>query len=321
MDMEYKKNITFIDLFAGIGGFHLALHELGAECVFASEIDKFARKTYKENFYNISPQIFNNSLFNEDINNINISDIPDFDLLCAGFPCQPFSIAGKQKGFSDDKNNRGNMFFNIMKIITLKKPNALFLENVRNLEKHDNGKTFTTIKNLLKEQGYSVYYQIIKACDFGLPQLRERIFIVAFLDDYRKNFVFPEKKSLLYTMSDIFKEKCNRDIGFTLRVGGRGSKINDRRNWEFYEVGGKIKRIGIKEAKMMMGFPENFIFPVSECQAMKQLGNSVAVLAVKAVAENVINYIKNKVYTSSELLKNNQIFSINDDSNKKDLLL
>jgi hypothetical protein len=211
-------------------------------------------------------------------------------------------------------------FFILDDFNQLIKPND-FLENVRNLEKHDNGKTFTTIKNLLKEQGYSVYYQIIKACDFGLPQLRERIFIVAFLDDYIKNFVFPEKKSLLYTMSDIFKEKCNRDIGFTLRVGGRGSKINDRRNWEFYEVGGKIKRIGIKEAKMMMGFPENFIFPVSECQAMKQLGNSVAVLAVKAVAENVINYIKNKVYTSSKLLKNNQIFSINDDSNKKDLLL
>ncbi len=296
--MRNKKLImsetTFIDLFAGIGGFHLALHNLGAKCVFASEIDKFARKTYEENFLNKSPWLFKKNLFNSDIRNIDVNAIPDFDLLCAGFPCQPFSIAGKKLGFNDQKEDRGNMFFEIIKILQAKKPQAIFLENVKNLENHDEGRTFKIIKQLLQNEGYSIYYKIIKACDYGLPQRRERLFIVGFLNDYSHSFTFPQPIPLLYNMSDIFKGKCNREIGFTLRVGGRGSKITDKRNWEFYEVDGQIKRIGLSEAKMMMGLPNDFVFSVSNRQAMKQLGNSVAISAIQAVAKNILSYLSIK---------------------------
>ena len=140
--------MKFIDLFAGIGGFHLALHDLGHECVFASEIDKNARITYKENFIQRSPALFANNAYNDNI--LSITDpsieIPDFDLLCAGFPCQPFSQAGFKKGFSEGKDDRGNMFFNICSIIEAKRPKAFFLENVRHILKHDNGRTFSIIK-------------------------------------------------------------------------------------------------------------------------------------------------------------------------------
>ena len=141
----------FIDLFAGIGGFHLAMHRLGGECVFASEIDSQARKTYEYNYKTISPELYNNGLFNNDIRNIMPHDIPDFDLLCAGFPCQPFSQAGYKRGFNDNHNSeRGNLFFNIVDIIEAKKPKAFFLENVRGLVNHDSGKTFKIIRDILE---------------------------------------------------------------------------------------------------------------------------------------------------------------------------
>lgn len=148
-----SNKITFIDLFAGIGGFHLAFHNLGAECIMASEINEEARKTYQHNFEKISPELFKNNFFKGDIRLIQAETIPDFDILCAGFPCQPFSQIGLKKGFSDEKDNRGNMFFEILRLIKEKKPKSFFLENVRNLEKHDNGKTFAVIKSKLEELG------------------------------------------------------------------------------------------------------------------------------------------------------------------------
>ena len=153
-------DFKFIDLFAGIGGFHLALHELGGECVFASEIDQYARKTYIHNFQKISPQLFAKGYFNEDIRNIVPDEIPDFDILCAGFPCQPFSQAGYKRGFDDFHNSeRGNLFFNIADIIEVKKPKAYFLENVRGLINHDHGRTFKSVRNILEQDlGYSFYY-------------------------------------------------------------------------------------------------------------------------------------------------------------------
>ena len=139
-----RKKIKFIDLFAGIGGFHLALHKLGAGCVYASEIDEEARKTYETNFKKISPNLFksNNKFFNKDILMEDYSTIPDFDVLCAGFPCQPFSQAGYKRGFGENKESRGNMFFVIRDIIKKKKPKAFFLENVKYLINHDKGRTF-----------------------------------------------------------------------------------------------------------------------------------------------------------------------------------
>lgn len=289
-----KQNDTlrFIDLFAGIGGFHIAFHNAGAECVFVSEWDGPAQKTYRHNLYKISPEMFDSGNFIGDITKINPKNIPDFDILTAGFPCQPFSQAGFKKGFSE---TRGTLFFDIVKIIKEKKPQAFFLENVRGLFNHDDGRTFKTIERIIKEElGYSFFPQIVRASDFGLPQHRPRLFMVGFKDT-SINFKFPEPiKELKYTMSDLFGGKCDKEIGYTLRVGGRGSKITDRRNWDAYRVNGKIVQLGPKEGLKMQGFPDWFEFPpnFSKVQSMKQLGNSVAVPAIQAVAEEIVKTLK-----------------------------
>lgn len=290
--------MKFIDLFAGIGGFHIALHNLGAECVFASEIDAYARKTYEHNLKHISPDLFKNNQFNDDILKITDSkiQIPDFDILCAGFPCQPFSQAGHKRGFGENLQSRGNMFFKICDIIREKQPKAFFLENVRHLLSHDDGRTFEIIKECLTVQlGYSFHYKTVKASDHGLPQHRPRIFMVGFRrEPFRElpQFKFPEPVPLKMTMSDVWEGACNKKIGFTLRVGGRGSGINDRRNWDAYLVDGIERRLAPKEGKRMMGIPDSFEFPVSDVQALKQLGNGVAVNAVQATAANIIQYLE-----------------------------
>jgi DNA (cytosine-5)-methyltransferase 1 len=279
--MSYK----FIDLFAGIGGFHLALHNLGAECVFASEWDDPARQTYEANFRAISPDLFAKGNYVGDITKVDKKSIPDFDILCAGFPCQPFSQAGHKLGFDD---TRGTLFFDIAEIIRIKKPKAFFLENVRGLFKHDDGKTFDVIsRTLTQDLGYSLHYSIVKASDHGLPQHRPRLFMVGFKDPSTQ-FVPPSKRELEYTMSDVMKGKVDREVGFTLRVGGGRSPIEDRRNWDGYIVDGELRRINPEEGKRMQGFPENFVFPVSNREAMKQLGNSVAINAIQDWAEAMI---------------------------------
>ncbi len=297
---KYYESFTFIDLFAGIGGFHLALHQLGGECVYASEWDKNARKTYEYNFKKKSPLLFQNGLFRGDITlEENQEVIPeDVDILCAGFPCQSFSQAGFKKGFSE---TRGTLFFEIAKIIKNKQPKAIFLENVRHLFNHNNGKTFEIICNILEnELNYSIFYKIMKASDYGLPTYRPRIYIIGFRKDLNiKFFKYPNPIPLKITMKEIFKGECSKEIGYTLRVGGRGSGLCDRRNWDTYLVNGKIHRITSDEAKLMMGFPEDFFFPVSETQALKQLGNSVAIDPIRMTAEVMLNVIneskKNKI--------------------------
>jgi DNA (cytosine-5)-methyltransferase 1 len=288
-----KKKFTFIDLFAGIGGFHFAFHNVGAECVLASEWDDHARKTYQANFEKISPEMFTSGNFVGDITNIDKKAMPDFDILTGGFPCQPFSQAGVKKGFSD---TRGTLFYDIAEIIRIKKPKAFFLENVRGLLAHDNGKTFETISKVLTEElGYSLNYNLVKASEHGLPQNRPRLFMIGFKNKKIK-FEFPNKRPLAFTMSDVFDgAKVNRDIGFTLRVGGRGSKITDRRNWDSYLVNGEVKRLTSKEGKKMQGFPDDFFFPVTENQAMKQLGNSVAIYAIQDYAQKIIEAL-NRYY-------------------------
>jgi DNA (cytosine-5)-methyltransferase 1 len=279
--MTYK----FIDLFAGIGGFHIALHNLGAECVFASEWDEAARKTYEANFRKISPDLFERDNFVGDITKIDKSSIPDFDILCAGFPCQPFSQAGRKLGFAD---TRGTLFFDIEEIIRLKKPKAFFLENVRGLLKHDNGRTFEVIQKTLTEGlGYSLHFAIVKASDHGLPQHRPRLFMIGFRD-VNTPFEVPAKRELAYTLSEVMGGKVDRDIGFTLRVGGAQSPIDDRRNWDGYLVDGEVRRVSPDEGKKMQGFPSDFEFPVSKRDAMKQLGNSVAINAIQDWADSLI---------------------------------
>lgn len=279
--MAYK----FIDLFAGIGGFHLAFHQLGAECVFASEWDDLARKTYEHNFGSISSGLFSSENFKGDITKVNKKEIPDFDILCGGFPCQPFSQAGFKLGFEDA---RGTLFFDIAEILDVKRPKAFFIENVRGLLKHDEGKTFKVINNTItKDLGYSLHYAIVKASDHGLPQHRPRLFMVGFRDP-EVPFNIPPKRTLEFTMSDVMKGKVMREIGFTLRVGGSRSPIDDRRNWDGYIVDGEVRRITPDEGKMMQGFPANFKFPVSNSEALKQLGNSVAVNAIRDWGQELI---------------------------------
>ncbi len=275
----------FVDLFAGIGGFHLAFHKAGAECVFASEWDESARLTYETNFSRISPALFKKENFVGDITKVKKTTIPNFDILTGGFPCQPFSQAGHGKGFKDV---RGTLFFDIAEIIKVKKPQAFFLENVQRLQSHDNGKTFKVIERVLtKELGYSFFHKIVRASDHGLPQHRPRIFMVGFRDP-NIEFEFPKKRDLLFNMSDVMGGKVDREIGLTLRVGGKSSPIDDRRNWDGYIVNGKPRRLTPKEALRMQGFPSSFKFPVNDSIAMKQLGNSVAVKAVHDYARQII---------------------------------
>lgn len=282
--------IKFIDLFAGIGGFHMALHNLGAECVFASEWDESARATYEANFGSVSPELFSSGNFAGDITEVDKLKIPDFDLLTAGFPCQPFSQAGLKKGFDDI---RGTLFFDIAEIIRVKQPRAFFLENVRHLYNHDGGRTFKTIKHILTEElGYSFQEFIVKASDHGLPQLRPRLFMIGFRDP-KLSISPPVKRDLAFTMSDVMGGNVQRDIGFTLRVGGRGSGVHDRRNWDTYIVDGKPSKLTPEQAKRMQGFPLEFHFPVSSGNAMKQLGNSVAVWAIEDYARQILATLEN----------------------------
>ena len=257
-----KQKVTFIDLFAGIGGFHIAFHNCGAECVFVSEWDKSARETYKANFKTISPNVFKE---------------------------ESRLFAGDIKGF---RETRGTLFFDVARIIKEKQPKAFFLENVRGLLTHDNGKTFATIQKVLTEDlGYSLFYKVIKASDFGVPQHRPRLFMVGFKDK-SISFDFPQPRKLKMTMSDVWGGKVDKEIGYTLRVGGRHSGVGDRRNWDCYMVDGVERCMTPKEGLKMQGFPPNFVFPVSETQAMKQLGNSVAVPAIQAVAEKIIERLE-----------------------------
>ena len=310
--MTKKKNkYKFADLFAGIGGFHQAFHSLGCECVFASEIDKEARKTYEFNFRHISPKLFHSQNFVEDIIPFardNLDRMPDFDILCAGFPCQPFSQAGIKLGFKENYEGRGNMFYVLKDIIKHKRPSAFFLENVRNIENHDKGNTFRVIRQTLEEElGYHFKHKIVKASDFNLPQHRPRMFMVGFdrNQGFSEGFDFPEpipEEERTLTMSDVLGGNCTRDkeglekrdIGYTLRVGGRGSVITDRRNWEFYYVDGEVRRISVEDGKQMMGLPKSFILPDSVTQAFKQLGNSVAVPAVTATAKKILEKLNDE---------------------------
>ncbi len=167
-------------------------------------------------------------MFAGDITKIDPASIPDHDVLCAGFPCQPFSQAGFKKGFDD---TRGTLFFNVASIIKAKRPKAIFLENVRGLKHHDNGKTFQVISNVIDELGYTLHSKVVKASDYGLPQHRPRLFMIGIRNDIEDTFIEPTPIPLEMNMCDVFEaSSVNKDIGFTLRVGGKGSPINDRRN-------------------------------------------------------------------------------------------
>ncbi len=250
-----KKKITFIDLFAGIGGFHQAMHSVGGKCVFASEWDKYARQTYEANYKDIAPNLFKNNckFFNCDINDAKPERIPNFDVCCAGFPCQAFSIAGLKRGFED---TRGTLFFNIANIIKYKKehghaPKVLFLENVKGLKMHDKGNTLKVILGTLDELGYDYRVEVLNAKYFGIPQNRERLFIIAWDKDQITDgdFKFPygidSKGNTIYDkgkisgaiethVCDIFEPSNTIDPKFTISdkmwIGHQERKKRNREN-------------------------------------------------------------------------------------------
>lgn len=251
-----KKKYTFIDLFAGIGGFHQAMHSVGAECVFASEWNKYARQSYEANYKAIAPKVFadNMHLFNEDIHDADPEKMPNFDVCCAGFPCQPFSIAGHRLGFED---TRGTLFFEIMRIVKAKidagyPPKVLFLENVRGLKNHDKGNTLKVILAALNDLGYDCSIEVLNAKYFGVPQNRERLFIIAWYKDLVKceSFKFPYgidskgspifdkkeamEKSIETHVSAIFEPQETMDPYYTISdrmwVGHQNRRERNRQN-------------------------------------------------------------------------------------------
>ncbi|MCY3974756.1 MAG: DNA (cytosine-5-)-methyltransferase [Simkaniaceae bacterium] len=218
--------------------------------------------------------------------------IPEHDILCAGFPCQPFSQAGFKRGLED---TRGTLFFNIIRIMQVKKPRTFFLENVRHPKQHEGGETFETMKGALGESGYTFFWyslcaHIVSAKDHELPPVRPRLFISGFREG--ESFTPPPKRKLTLTMSDILGGQCSREIGYTLRVGGASSGITGRHNRDSYRVDGQVRKLTVGQAAQMQGFPKDFRFPVPDRIAMKQPGNSVAVPAVRDYAERIIQTLR-----------------------------
>jgi len=327
-----KPEFKFIDLFAGIGGFRLAFQNLGGKCVFTSEWDKYSKKTYRANFGEVP--------FGDITKEETKAFIPDgFEILCAGFPCQAFSIAGRRGGFED---TRGTLFFDVAEIIRKKQPKAIFLENVKGLRNHDKGKTLATILNVLREDlnYYVPEPQILNAKEFGVPQNRERIFIVGFRKDLGiDSFQYPEptnnqvileeileenEVSVKYYLSTQYLETLrkhrarheSKGNGFGYEIihhdkianavvcGGMGRErnlVHDDRLTNFKPVtniSSEVNREGIRkmtprEWARLQGFPDNFKIVVSDAQAYKQFGNSVAVPAIQATAKEIINRINN----------------------------
>lgn len=319
-------DIKFVDLFAGVGGFHFAMHGL-ADCVFASEWDKNARITYLANWENELK--INNASFAGDITAVDYQVIPHFDILCGGFPCQPFSIAGKQLGFSHAA--QGTLFFNILNLISIKHPKVVFLENVKNLVSHDKGNTFKVIIGSLEEAGYSVHYQILNGTTHGnTPQNRERIFIVAFKNkqEYDK-FTWPQPIPLTNTIHNCLEKtkipakyyQTNTNSNAVKKMIDEITKkdtIYQYRRWYIREnkggvcptltanmgTGGHnvplildnhgVRKLTPRECFNFQGFSNTLILPkeLSNSHLYKQAGNSVTVPVVRRIAESIISALK-----------------------------
>ncbi len=327
---EIEKNLKdykFIDLFAGIGGFHYALKSFGAECVFASEIDKKASDIYELN-HHLKPF--------GDITKIKEEDIPKHDILCGGFPCQAFSISGKQKGFED---TRGTLFFDIARIVNYHKPKILFLENVKNFARHDTGNTLKIVLETLQKMNYTVHYKVLNTSHFGLPQNRERIYIIAFnnIEFNNTDFKFPSE-NIISSLTDILENEPKdgkvierEDIEFykqynptknifgeidllnkpiqigKVNKGGQGERIYHPSGHAItlsaygggvgsktglYKINGEIRKLSPRECARLQGYPETFIFPKSISEAHKQFGNSVSINVLQYLTKEIINTIE-----------------------------
>ena len=301
-----------IDLFAGVGGIRLGFEKAfqdKAKFVFSSELDKFAQTTYYANY---------NDMPDGDITKINVEDIPEHDIILAGFPCQAFSVAGLKKGFDD---TRGTLFFDVARIAKHHKPKVIFLENVKGFVSHDKGNTFKVVKQTLEDMGYRVFEKVLNAKHFGVPQNRERIYIIAFLDNDIE-FKFPENLNLdvklgnildkkvdeKYTISDKLwaghqrrkQEHKAKGNGFGYCMFNQDSKYTSTISARYYKDGSEIlieqqnknpRKLTPREAGRLQGFPEDFKITVSDTQAYKQFGNSVAVPVIEALAKEVYKHI------------------------------
>ena len=313
IENKTKNSYKFIDLFAGVGGIRIGFEEVFKEkssFVFASEIDKFAQQTYASNFGHLP---------SGDITQIEPNEIPKFDILLAGFPCQPFSNAGLKKGFED---TRGTLFFDIAKIAKYHKPQVLFLENVKGFKNHDKGNTFRVVKETLEELGYMVFAEVLNARDFGVPQNRERIYIVAFLD-HSIEFKFPKPLKKSVKVGDILEEKVDEKytISDKLWAGHQRRKLEHKRKGNgfgycmftkeseytstisarYYKDGSEIlieqkgknpRKLTPREAGRLQGFPDDFKIVVSDTQAYKQFGNSVAVPVIRELAKEIYRHLE-----------------------------
>ena len=307
------EGLNFIDLFCGVGGFRQALSSLGHSCVFSSDLDKDARETYQTNYGELPVG---------DITKIEADAIPTHEVLCGGFPCQPFSISGKMNGFGDA---RGTLLYEILRIARVHKPKVLFLENVKNYQSHAGGRTMDTTLSLLKEAGYKPYYQVLNASGYGVPQKRERLYFVCFRDDQIIiPFHFPEPANQDVAVEDILLplgdpllddlfieredlrlrefEDLSREnkpirIG-TMGKGGQGERVYSPKGHAItlsafgggvgartgmYLIGDRIRRLHPRECARLMGFPEDFVLHQRRNVCYKQFGNSVAVPVVRSI--------------------------------------
>lgn len=300
---KIKKSLaTFIDLFAGIGGFHLAATSAGLKCVFASEIDEAAQNVYQRNF-SIRPH--------GDITKINAESIPEHDLLCAGFPCQPFSIIGSRRGFEDA---RGTLFFDIARILHQKRPAAFILENVKQLVTADRGRVMSKILEMLDGMGYDVDYRILNALDYGLPQKRERVLIVGRMDGLG-GFSWPEAKKTGKLLSEILERNPDQrhyasayirqarqnahraEIRPAIWHENKGGNISSHpfscalragASHNYLLVDGE-RRLTPREMFRLQGFPDSFVLHEKDGQCRKQAGNAVPVPMVEGVIRELIN--------------------------------
>lgn len=310
------NGVKFIDLFSGIGAFRLAFESYGAGCVFSIDNDKYASETYDENF---DTESFG------DICQVDEKYIPEHDILCAGFPCQAFSISGKQLGFND---TRGTLFFEVIRIIRYHNPKIVFLENVSNLERHDNGNTFKVMKDSLERLGYNIYYKVLNASDYGVAQSRKRMYILCIRCDIdNHDFKFPKKTERIICLDDILMDnseceefilkkkyrldkkkfitdKVNKPVRIgTVNKGGQGDRIYSSEGHAItlsasgggngsktglYYVDGVVRKLHPRETARLMGFPEEYKINKSTSQAHKQFGNSIVVDVLQYIIEELI---------------------------------
>lgn len=313
-----KSEFKFIDLFAGIGGFHQAFQTAGGKCVFSSEWEEHAKETYFENFGEVPFGDINNFTEKNDGPALFRDSIPPHDILAAGFPCQPFSQAGRQLGFNDA---RGTLFFEILKIAKALRPKILILENVKRLKTHDHGRTFSVIVNSLQEIGYKAYAKVLRAYDYGLPQNRERIFIVAFEKPIHFEFPPPPSKREIHRVGDILEETVDdrytisdrllqgherrlrkhkeNGNGFGFCVFSPDAKYVNTLSARYWKDGSEIlieqegknpRLLTPRECARLQGFPDKFRFNKSRRYAYQQFGNSVPVNVVKAVVDAALHW-------------------------------